>query len=281
MPLQAMHETIEEIPEQYQDLYTEKNGKFELTGIVGVKSQADIDRLSTALNKEREEHKGTKDKFSIWGDMDHDDVQAKLDRYPELEAAAAGKLDDNAIEEMVTRRVDGTITSRTAPLERQVKSLSGDYEAIKAERDSLLGEKRTRAIHDTVRQQLVGQKVIAEAHEDALMLADAVFEIREDDGQIVTKDGVGVIPGMSAELWLQEMQDKRPHWWPASVGGGAAGAGRGGSGLPSGSSNPFSGEGWNLTKQGEVLRTQGREKADNMARAAGTTVGGPRPQAKS
>jgi len=281
MPLQAVHETLDDIPEQYRDLYTEKNGKHELTGIVGVKTQADIDRLQTALGKERDEHKAAREQLGMWGDLKHEDVVSILDRVPELEAAAAGKLDENAIEEMVERRVNGTLQSRTAPLERQVNTLKTEYEKALQERDALLGEKRTRLIHDHVRKALVNKKVIPEAHEDALMLADRMFEIRDDDGAIVTKSDVGVTPGVDAGLWLDEFGEKRPHWFPGSTGGGAGGSGRGGAGgVPSGTGNPFSRDGWNLTKQGEILRTQGREKADQMARAAGTTVGGGMPQAK-
>jgi len=51
MGLEAIHKTLEEIPEQYRDLYSERNGQFELTGISGVKTQADVDRLSVCTHK--------------------------------------------------------------------------------------------------------------------------------------------------------------------------------------------------------------------------------------
>lgn len=278
MALQAVHDSLDDIPEQFQELYTEKNGKFELTGIAGVKTQGDIDRLQTSLHKAQQDNKDLKAKFSVWGDLDHEDVMAKLDRMPELEAAAAGKLDDAAIEEIVNKRVEGTINSRTAPLERRIKELEATNGELTEANGKFVAADRTRNIHDAVREQLTKQKVIPEAHDDALMLADRVFEIREDDGAIVTKDQVGVTPGVTPEVWLNEMQERRPHWWPGSVGGGAGG-GKGGG--PTGfSNNPWSHENWNMTKQGEVLRTQGREKADAMAKAAGTTVGGQRPAAK-
>lgn len=275
MPLSAVHDTIDEVPEQYRDLYTEKNGKYELTGILGVKTQGDIDRLSTSLQKERDEHKSTKERYSVWADMDHNDVMSKLDRMPELEAAAKGKLDEAQIEEMVTRRTEGTIKSRTAPLERQVSQLQAERDtaiALAEER----GQKLTRnAISGTVREALVKAKVIPEAQEDALMLAERVFEVREDDGAIVTRDNVGVVPGMTAEQWLQEMSDKRPHWWPGSQGSGARGGGAGGNQF---ANNPWNAANWNLTEQGKIITSKGREYADRMAQAAGTTVGGPRPK---
>ena len=278
MPLQAIHDTVEEIPEQFRELYTEKNGKFELTGIVGIKTQADVDRLSTALTSERNAHKETQGKLSVWGDLVHDDVVKSLDRIPELEAASQGKLDDAAIEDIVNKRVDGTIQSRLAPVERENKRLAEENAALLEENNGFKAANTKRAIHDNVREALVSSKVINEAHEDALFQAERIFEVREDDGEIVTKDGVGVTPGVKADIWLTEMQPKRPHWWAGSQGSGAQGGkGGGGQGV---ANNPFSREHWNLTKQGEIMRTQGREKAEQLAKMAGTTVGGGMPAAK-
>jgi hypothetical protein len=42
--------------------------------------------------------------------------------------------------------------------------------------------------------------------------------------------------------------------------------------------NPWTYKGWNLTAQGQVVRKFGMAKAEAMARAADTTVGGPRPK---
>lgn len=42
--------------------------------------------------------------------------------------------------------------------------------------------------------------------------------------------------------------------------------------------NPWSAAEWNVTKQGQFLQAYGRRRADDFARQAGTTVGGPKPQ---
>jgi len=44
--------------------------------------------------------------------------------------------------------------------------------------------------------------------------------------------------------------------------------------------NPFTHDNWNLTKQGAIVKEHGTAKAEQMAKAAGTTVGGPQPTAK-
>ena len=277
MALQAIPDSKDDIPEAYQDLYTQKGEKWELTGIVGIKTQADVDRVQTALQKERDERKAANEKAAVWDGMDHEEVMAKLDRIPELEAAAKGKLDETQIEEMVTRRVDGTLASRTAPLERQIKQLTEARDEALGQVTALTAEKNKRIVHDAVREALVESKVLPEAHEDALMLAERVFEIREDDGAVVTRDNVGVTPGSDAKLWLVELADKRPHWWAASQGGGARGGGGGGRG---GVNNPWSAEHWNLTDQSNYVRQHGIDKATKMAQQAGSAIGAIEPPAR-
>jgi hypothetical protein len=273
MAIKAIVDKIDDIPEQYRDLYTEKNGKFELTGVEGVKTQADVERIQAGLVKERNEHKATKQLLSAWGDRKPDEVLAILDRVPELEAAAAGKVDENKINQMVETRVG----SKLAPVQRQVTTLSQQL----AERDQIItGYKQkeiTRAVHDNVRAAISGAKGFqGSAAEDALMLAERMFEVGED-GKVITKEGVGVTPGVDAVVWLTEMQQKRPHWWGPTEGGGSGGSGRPGGG--GSGDNPWSHAGWNMTKQGQVYR-ENPARAEQMAKAAGTTIGGGRPAAK-
>ena len=278
MGLKTVYDSLEDIPEAYQDLFTEKGGKFELTGVDGIKTSADTERLQMSLGKEREAHKATKAKLQVWGELNPEDVHTKLDRLPELEALAKGKLDDTQIEEIVTRRVEGTLRSKLSPLERQLKQLEKEREELAQQNQQFAQADRTRRIHDNVRKALVESKVVNTAQEDALLLADRVFEIREDDGAIVTRDSVGVTPGLDPAAWLSEIQDRRPHWWPDSVGGGAQGSiGGGGRGVK----NPWSAEYWNLTRQGQFLREHGDDRAAAMAKAAGTTLGGGKPAAKA
>jgi hypothetical protein len=126
-----------------------------------------------------------------------------------------------------------------------------------------------------VRGALKEAKTLPSAEDDVLLLAERVLEVTEDN-RVVTRDGVGVPPGLDAKAWLAEIQPRKPHWWPPSIGGGGKGSGPGGG--FGGGPNPWSAEGWNLTEQGKLLKQHGREKADVLAKAAGTTVGGQRPK---
>lgn len=277
MALQAVMDSLDAIPETYRDLYTEKGGKFELTGITGVKTTADIQRVQQALENERNAHKETRTKFEPFAELDPQDVLQKLDRLPELEAAAKGKLDDAAIEEIVSRRVDGTIKSKLSPIERQLQQTAKERDTFSTELQQLRSEKVQRTIHDKVGAALREAKVIEHARDDALIIAERIFEINEQ-GDVVTKDGVGLTPGLKASDWIQEIQagGKRPHWWGPTVGGGA----NPGSGGATGD-NPWSAENWNMTRQGQLIREKGMEFAERMAKAAGTKVGGRRPAKKA
>lgn len=266
--LKAILDTLEGVEPHFHSLYTERNGKFELTGIEGIKTQADIDRLQVSLTKERSDHKVLKDRYGMLGDRKPEDIIAALDRIPELEAAAKGNIDDAKLNEMV----EGRIKTRLAPIERQAQTLAQQL----AERDSALNELRgkesQRIVADSVRTAAMKLKVVDSALEDVILLGERVFAIDESTGSVVTKDGVGVTPGISADVWLTDMQAKRPHWWGPSQGGGAGGNRGGGAGV----TNPWSKDSWNLTEQGRVYK-ENVAKAEQLAKAAGTSIGGPKP----
>lgn len=278
--LKTIYDAKDDIPEAVEDfrgLFTEKGGKFELTGISGIATPANVSRLEASLKKEREEHKGTKDKLGVWGELVHEDVTKSLDRIPELEAAADGKLDDSKIEELANKRAEGVLKTKLSPLERDIKRLTKERDDLLEENTGFKAGNTRRTIHDSTRKALVAAKVIPEAHDDALMLAERIMEITEE-GAVVTRDNVGVPPGLDPGSWLTEIQDKRPHWWPGSVGAGARGSGGGGGGFTG--KNPWLHESWNMTEQGKYLKEHGTEKAGRLAAAAGTTVGGTKPGPK-
>lgn len=276
MPLKAVVDKLDELDASLHQFYVEKNGKYELaveiTGIEGVKSFTDFSKLDGSLKKERNDHKDTKKKFEVFGDRKPEEVLAALDRIPELEAAAKGNLDENKLNEMV----EGRIKSKLAPLERQVTTLSKERDELKGEVDGFKGKERTRTVHDNVRDAITkAQGFQPSAVEDALMFAERMLEVNEE-GKVVTRDGVGVTPGVDATVWLSDMQQKKAHWWGPS-GGGGAGGNRGGA---NGGSNPWTSESWNMTEQAKLYK-ENPTRAAQLAKAAGTSIGGQRPQPRN
>jgi hypothetical protein len=273
MSLKAIYEKKEDIPEAFQELYTERDGKWEVTGIEGIKTVADVERVQEGARKERNDHKETKDKLRDWEKLGKlEDVQGKLDKYPELEAAASGKETD---EDVIKQRVEARLEQHLAPVRRDLeKAQKENREKDEKIQEYAAGDLR-RTIHDAIgkaARPADGAKVLDSALSDVKMVGESMFEVV--DGKVITKDNIaGITAGAAPEDWLQEMQKTRPHWWPPSEGGGAGGSG-GKGGFPN---NPWSKEHWNLTQQGRVVREQGEEKAAAMAKAAGVQIGATRP----
>ena len=126
--LEYTYPSVDAIPSGFESLHSEQDGTFHLTGVRGLKTPTDITNLQSALQKERNDHKDTKGKFAVFGDQDINDIMERLDRIGELEAAAGGNLDEDAIDKLV----EGRIQTRLNPVNRelqlaqtQVSELSG------------------------------------------------------------------------------------------------------------------------------------------------------------
>jgi hypothetical protein len=282
--LKTVYDNKEDIPAGYEELYTEKNGKWELTGVQGVKTQADVDRVQQALVKERNDHKTTKEALKAFEGLDPEAVHAQATELEEakaqLEAVKDGKLDETKLEPLIEARVK----QRVAPVERDKAALAKKLE----DANKLLGVKDTEIgglkstivtgnVERSIRDAAVAAKVLTPAIGDVVLRGSRIFEVTEDN-RIITKDNVGVTPGLTPTEWLKDEVEKSPHWWPASVGGGSQGGGAQ-KGTYTGANNPWSKEGWNLTKQGALIKSLGEEKAAAIAQQAGSKIGATHPAA--
>jgi hypothetical protein len=268
--LENEYETKEAIPSGWDHLYRDLGGKYVLKQAGDVKSPTDVSNVQEALRKERSDHDIVKTNLAKFGSLDPVTTRTELDKINEYKAAAAGKLDDAAIDAIVETR----ITSRIAPVQRELDTTKIALETSTASLASMETVASKRTIEDLVRTAGVKSKLTDTGMADALFMAPHVFTKDPITNGFITKENVGVTPGIGADVWLTEMQSTRPGWWPESQSGGATG----GNGKNH-SNNPFSYENWNLTEQGKVL-TESRDKANQMAKSAGTTVGGKRPLKK-
>lgn len=262
--LNTSYGSIDEVPESFRPLYTEQDGKAVLSKVVGLKTQDDINRLQGALEKERNDHKQVKSMLGKFGDRSVDDVLADLDRLPALEAAAKGA--DNLDEQIA-----GRLQQETAPLQRKLSTYETELETLRGQ----VSEYQTREVHrdinDTVGKYALGSKVLPEAVEDIQFMARSIFE-KNESGEVVAKAGIpGVTPGISPEVWLVELQQSKPYYWPQS---NLPNMGKGGGNSTGG--NPWSKDSWNMTEQGRILR-ENRNKAEQLAAQAGSAIGGKRP----
>ena len=270
MAFKMVLDSLEGLPDDVAKEYVEKDGKYVIQ-VEGMKPPEEFTKIQNSLNAARTEANGLKQRLGLLGDRKIEDVIPLLDRIPELEAAAEGKLDDDAINNIV----EGRIKSKLAPVERERDQLRQQV----GERDQTITQfqqkDRDRQIRRQIRSAAKESGMREEAVEDALLLGERSFELLED-GQAVVREGSGFNQGLGPKDWLGDLQSKRPHWWPESEGGGAGGNRSGGGSF---ANNPFTAEHWNLTEQGKIVRSDSA-RADQLAKAAGTTVGGGKPALK-
>ena len=267
MSLKAVVASLDEVDDQYHDLYEERDGKYALKPIEGLKTEADVQRVQLGLKKERDAHSATKEKLRVYGEFGApEELRTKLERVEELELLGDGKVDEAKIGALVETRAKAKI----APLERENAQLK---ETIR-EKDTLLADYGVKEVKGSIERQVRSAatgKLRDTAIDDALLLAETVL-VKDESGELVVRAGTQFTEGVGINVFLTEAIEKRPHWLLESVGGNARG-GKGGGSV----ANPWKKDSWNLTEQGKIL-TADRSKAEQLAKSAGTTIGGPRPE---
>lgn len=239
--LQYEYASAEEIPAEFATLYAEQGGKYVLAKVKGVAPADSVRRLESALAKERNDHRQVKQQISALG-RPVEEVLADLDRIPELEAAASGKGNPEDIEKMVKARL--------APLERQLQTVITERDTVKQEIEGYRTRETKAKIKDAVIAAASGAKLRPSAIEDAVTYAQLQMTV-DENGNVVTKDGAGVTPYLTPADWLNEILPKRPHWVEGSAGGGSSGPGAGGHH----GEDPYSHDGWNISKQMNLWKT--------------------------
>ena len=266
--IELSYDDATDIPAGMEGLYTEKDGKHILTGVKGMKTQADVDRLNTALVKERNDHKAAKTQLSslsTYGTVE--EIVANLDRIPELEAKQ-GKGDPTDVEKIVTARL--------APVQRKLDEALTTIAEKDKEIGGYKGEKTKATIADTVRKAAKTLKVRDSAIEDAVMYAERVM-IVDESGNVVTKENAGVTPFATAEDMLRDLLPNRQHWLEDSFGGGS----QGGKGGGFSGTDPYSHDGWSITEQMKLYKAD-PAKAKKLAERNGVDPLNPsRPAKKS
>lgn len=281
MPIQAIVEKLEDVPEKYRDLYAADGDKFKLVGVEGIRTQADIDRVMAAHTNEKTAHKMTKSEVAAlrekgigakreqdgtysftYHERPLDEVFGELDTIPVLKAAAdkAGNTPEK-LNELVRPLLEKKIGEVRNPLDRQIRELTDKSTVLETENVTLKRAISNRAIGDEIQKAAAALKMLPEALEHVINASIGAFSVGEDDGKISTKDGVDVL------TYLAGMK-KNPNWsifWPAGQGSGARGPG--GAGIAD-SENPWSYAGWNITNQGKALMADPKG-AEAMAIAAG------------
>ena len=268
--LNAVYDNQEDIPAEFVSLFTERNGKWEIQ-VEGIKTPGDTERLQRALDSERENHRDTRNslrKFDWVGDLNEDSIQTLRDENEDLKVHQGSGPSPEEIDEKV-RKLAETQVERA--LRKPTKELEGLRAEVSAHRNAISLHEAAgaqRAIRDHVDSALNGKDaipVVKGSIEDIVPFAQRIMTINER-GEVVTKEGVGVPPGIPFGELLSDLkaEGKRPHWFVQSQGAGAGG-GSGGSNF--GGNNPFAEESFNMTAIAKIVAAD-KPKALAMARQA-------------
>jgi len=238
MKLKAVYQTLAEIPEAFRALFTERDGKYELTEVDGVKTGADIDRLTEALRKERTDHAATKVSLNKFAGYKPEDITAMEDKIAIFEAD--GKSGD------IDAKVNSLVEARTKTLTRENERLKTELSAEQVKGANLIKERNTDRIEVSV-LNVAADLVRTEALEDVKLHASRDLTI-DESGAIVTRDDYAGGAGKPVKDWLAGKIEKSIHWQKTSTGGGSTG----GKGKNRGNANPWKKESWNETEQSRI-----------------------------
>ena len=264
--LKSQYENVEEIPEAQRELFTERNGVFEIE-VEGMKTAGDVERLQTALSNERTAHKDTKGRYNWVGELTSEDVQKMKDAQEDLQHQLELKP-EGLTDEQVEERAEKLAARKTRALERSIEDLTVERDSFGSAIKIHEAAQAQRLIRDSVDEALSGPNalsVVESAREDIIPFAERVMAVVE--GKVVSRDEVGVEPGISFADVLADLKasGRRSHWFPGNTGAGANGSQEGGTSL---GSNPFASDNFNLTEIGKIVSAD-PVKAKTLAKAAG------------
>lgn len=152
--------------------------------------------------------------------IDPDAVRNIMKRFADDEEAkliAEGKIDD-----VLNKRTERMRSETEKQIEKAALTAKSEKERADKFADRVF-EAHLRAVSTEA-------GIHPQAVEDALFRAKTMFEL-DENGDPIAKEGNYGKDGKPNTLkdWFSDMQEKAPHWWPASQGGGSPPGGGGGS----------------------------------------------------
>jgi len=214
----------------------------------------DIEELKTAMKEDKdvqafiktivdpavdEATKGLKDtnkqlkseKTKIQGILDKMPTSEELENYKKMSAVIDSSEDakliaDGKIDEVIERRTERVrldFESKNATLQEELDKTKGELGTVNSSFD-------THRINEAIRAESLKQGVAPEAIEDVVLRSTGIFSIGEDK-KIVSLDSEGHVvtddkgTPLDIPLFIANLKEKAPHFWPGSKGAGLGGSG--------------------------------------------------------
>ncbi len=236
--LKVVVDSLDDVDEAFRGEYEERDGKFQLQ-LTGAFSEIDRNKLTESLNKERGLLKTAKGQIVAFGEWTPEKVTALEGERDQLHIeVTALKKDGGPTGEDLEKILESRILARVAPLERDNKRQADTIATITGERDQLAqaraGDKIQSAVLGAFGAKDLGGNT--DARPDVELWAASAFEV-DDGGNVVSRDGIGITPGLKPAEVFKDMKDQghRRHWFGPTHGAGATGSK---TGVDSGD-NPF------------------------------------------
>ena len=159
--LKVQYDSEDAIPEGYEKLYKEVDGKWKLSEVDGIKTDDDVNTVKRHLATEREEHKKTQRKLGVIRDAagldenatdedidkfssDVEDWKEAFDEANDPEKKKAGGIDEE-------ERADLKRLRRAEKLwEREKKKIGEERDGLAGENSSLKKDKAMAIIHGAI-----------------------------------------------------------------------------------------------------------------------------------
>ncbi len=226
--------------------------------------KAEIDRLKGHNSKLLDEKKTVQAQLKKFEGLDPDNIKKMMHAFDSNEEArlmAEGKID-----EVVAKRTE----KKLLKLEEKIGVLSDQLGESDKEKKRYKDEYDGLVINTEIRRQAEKAGVIPAAIDDVIFRSKGMFSL-DEDGNIESRDSNGNIRTVKKKpldpgLFIEQLKDSAPHFWPASKGAGASGKFVNGEGMEA---NPFM-EGtpaFNRTKQAQMLNRE-PDKAQRMKAVA-------------
>jgi hypothetical protein len=222
---------LDAVDKAYHPLYTAKDGKFVLTGVIGYTPE-DREKTAGVFAKERKAASDAvnalKPYRAAFGDRKIEEIVADLDRIPELELQTKGK----PAEEEIQTRAEARALRLAKPLETKLAA------AVAANTAALA---RITAYERAEEQSAVRAAIQAEAAKSGadpasyapggglLAVLQGVLEVEVEVatdgarklGAVRSKDGAGFPAGLDTAALIKQVQSTQGYFWAPSKGSGA------------------------------------------------------------
>ncbi len=201
-------------------------------------------------------------KVEAFGDITADEAKELRAKKQEFEAGT----DKKKIDELVEARVTAAKTAHEAALK-----------VVEGERDTYKGKLSERVVDAALIEAGLKSGMRASAQDDLVGRGKKVFRVAADGVSIeaVDADGNPLYAANGDKLnptnWVLSLTKTADHLFDPSAGGGSQGQGNRGQGGQGTGANPWAKDSWNLTKQGEMIRSN-KDQARQFAAAAGVSL---------